>query len=205
MEDHVKKAVSLVALLVAFATPAAAQQGTVFGAKVGINFANLNFDPDEGVDTSNKTGVAAGVFMGIPVNSRFSFQPEVLFSMQGAELKDEEFGEEATIKLDYINVPLLANINLATGPNSFSFLVGPQIGFRTSAKIKGGGEEEDLKDDTESTDFGVVFGVAATMRNFVIDARYTHGLRNINSADEADDVQDVKNRVFTISIGLLFR
>ena len=197
-----KRAVILLALLVAFAAPAAAQSGTVFGAKVGINFATLNVDSDAGVDTSNKTGLMAGVFMGIPVNSRFSFQPEVLYSQQGAELEDE-FGNEGTLKFDYINVPLLANINLSTGPNAFSFLVGPQIGFRTGAKASADDEDTDLKDETESTDFGLVLGVAATMRNFVIDARYTHGLRNINADDSEDE--DLKNRVFTVSVGLKFR
>ena len=40
-------------------------------------------------------------------------------------------------------------------------------------------------------------------RNVVVDARYIWGLSNIN-ADETDD-QKVKNRVFTISVGVVFR
>jgi hypothetical protein len=198
----VKKAIITFALLVAIAAPAAAQEGAGFGAKVGINFANLNFDPeDDEFDPSVRTALTAGVLAKVPVTPRFSFQPEVLFSAQGSKVSEGEF--DATIKLNYINVPLLANIALSGGENPVSLLVGPQIGFLTSAKIEGEGEEEDLKDETESTDFGIVAGIAVQIRKFVIDARYTHGLRNINSID--DDDEKVKNRVFTVSFGIMFR
>ena len=194
-----KKAFILIALLVVFAAPAAAQTDPVFGAKVGINFANLSFDPDDEEAVEGRTGLVVGVLILVPVNARFAFQPEVLYSQQGAK----EDGGDGKIGIDYINIPLLANIHLTGGDNPVSLLVGPQIGFRTQAKVKGGGEEIDIKDDTEGMDWGLVTGLSAAMRNFLIDARYTWGLSNIN-ADETDD-QKVKNRVFTISVGILFR
>lgn len=194
-----KKAIILATLLIVFATPAAAQTDPVFGAKVGINFANLSFDPDDEEDTESRTGFAAGVLMVIPINARFAFQPEALFSQQGAKAE----GQDASIKLDYINIPLLANINLSGGSNPVSLLVGPQLGFRISAKAEAGEEEVDIDDETESFDFGIVTGIAATIKNFIIDARYLWGLSNINALE--DDDQKVKNRVFTISVGVLFR
>ena len=39
-----------------------------------------------------------------------------------------------------------------------------------------------------------------SIRNIGIEARYTHGLRNINADDEDD--QEVKNRVFSILFGI---
>lgn len=199
-----RKVVVLVALLVAFASPAAAQ-GVLFGAKVGVNFASLSFDPeDEEVETSMRTGFTAGVLLVVPANARIAFQPEVLFSQQGSKVEDpENAANEGSIKLNYVNVPLLANIRLGGGDNPVSLLVGPQIGFRTSAKAEANGEEEDLKEFTEGTDFGLVTGLSAMFRNVVVDARYIWGLSNIN-ADETDD-QKVKNRVFTISVGVVFR
>lgn len=211
-EERVKKAIILVALLVAFATPAAAQTDPVFGAKVGINFATLSFDPEEPEEvTKTRTAFTVGALMIFPLNARFAFQPEVLYSGQGA--KAESDGIEAQIKLDYITIPLLANINLSGGDYPISLLVGPQLGFKVSAKIKaedaGVEVEEDFDDETESFDFGLVTGVAATIKNFVIDARYTWGLSNINKLSvnplEEEEEQKVKNRVFTISVGYLFR
>lgn len=194
-----KKAFILIALLVVFAAPAAAQTDPVFGAKVGINFANLSFDPDDEESSDSRTGLVAGVFVIVPINARFAFQPELLYSQQGAQ-QDEA---DAKIGLDYINIPLLGKIHLTSGDNPVSIVVGPQIGFRSQAKAKMGSEEVDIKDSIEGVDWGLVTGLSATMRNFVIDARYTWGLSNINALE--DDTQKVKNRVFSISAGIIFR
>lgn len=197
-----KKAVATVALLVAvlgMASPAAAQAS--FGVRVGANFANLSFDPDDEDDTSTRTGLNVGAFATFPINPRFAFQPEVLYSQQGSKASEGDF--EATLKLDYVNVPLLAKINLSSGQNPVSLLVGPQIGFLTGAKIEAEGEELDLEEVTESTDWGLVVGMSATMGNFVLDGRYTWGLSNINA--DPEDNQKVKHRVFTISVGVMFR
>ena len=96
--------------------------------------ANLSFDPDDEQDTSTRTGLNVGGFASIPFNARFAFQPEVLYSQQGSKASEDGF--EATLKLDYVNVPLLAKINLSSGQNPVSLLVGPQIGFRTGAQVE---------------------------------------------------------------------
>ena len=195
-----KQAFIVVALLVAIASPAAAQ-GTTFGARVGVNFANLSLSENNDVDTSTRTAIAIGGFATIPINPRFAFQPEILYSQQGAKANDESSG--GTLKIDYVLVPLLANIGLSDGPNRVSLLVGPQIGFRTSAKADDDGEEFDIEENIKSTDFGLVAGIAANISNFVVDARYAHGLSDINDIGEGD--QKIKNRVFTISVGFSFR
>ena len=197
-----KKAIITVALLVAvlgMASPAAAQ--AAFGVRVGANFANLSFDPDDEEDTSTRTGLNVGGFASIPFNARFAFQPEVLYSQQGSKASEDGF--DATLKLDYVNVPLLAKINLSSGRNPVSLLVGPQIGFRTGAKIESEGVELDIEEQTESTDWGLVVGMSATVGHFVLDGRYTWGLSDVNA--DPEDPQKVKNRVFTISVGVVFR
>jgi hypothetical protein len=198
----VKKAVMVCTFILAFAAVSSAQSNATFGAKVGANFANLDFSSADAPSTSSQTGLVAGVFGTVPVSGRFSFQPELLFSQQGAKVEDS--GETGKIKLNYFNVPLLGNVNLSNGggDSSFSLLFGPQLGFRTSAEFEGPEGTEDLKDDTEKMDIAAVVGLGATIRNFVIDARYQHGLRNIATDSEEGDI---KNRVFTISVGILFR
>ena len=81
-----------------------------------------------------RTGLNVGGFATIPFSARFAFQPEVLYSPTGASEPEGEI--ESTIKLDYVNVPLLAKINLSSGQNPVSLLVGPQIGFRTGRNSK---------------------------------------------------------------------
>ena len=42
------------------------------------------------------------------ISNKFAIQPEVLYSAQGTELEFE--GISGDLKLDYINVPVMANI-----------------------------------------------------------------------------------------------
>jgi len=171
------------------------------GVRVGWNAANLSGNDAADLDDSKtRNGLVVGVFGVVPVNEHFAFQPEVLFSQQGAKLEDGS--DEATIRLDYIQIPLLARIRLGMSPSApVHALVGPSFGFRTNAEIKADDVTVDIKDDVESTDIGIVAGVAVNAGAAVIDGRYTWGLRNI---DKSGDGSDVKNRVFSLSVGFRF-
>jgi hypothetical protein len=167
------------------------------GVRVGINAATLSVD-EEGFDPKVRTGLVVGLFGVVPVNDLFAFQPEVLFSQQGAKVEDGS--DEGKIKLDFLQVPLLARFKL--GSNSPAhLLVGPSFGFRTKAEVESNGETEDIKDDVERMDVGLVTGVAVNAGPAVVDARYTWGLRNL---DKSDDPGNVKSRVFSVSVGIRF-
>jgi Outer membrane protein beta-barrel domain len=170
------------------------------GVRVGVNLATLAVDDDdEGFfDTKNRTGLVVGLYGVVPVNDIFAFQPEVLFSQQGA--KAEEGGNEATLKLDYVQIPALARIRLGRTSPAF-LLVGPTFGFNTRAESEFDDETEDIDEDVKGSDVGLVTGVAINAGLAVIDARYTWGLMNIN---DATDFGNVKNRVFSFSVGLRF-
>ena len=74
--------------------------------------------------------------------------------------------------------------SLSSGQNPVSLLVGPQIGFHAGAGRIGGGQV-DIEEQTESTDWGLVIGMSATVGKFVVlDGRYTWGLSNINADPE---------------------
>ena len=84
----------------------------------------------------------------------------------------------------------------------FSLEAGPQIGFLLSGKLKGGDNEEDIKDALKSVDFGVNFGAGYDFtENFSAGIRYNLGLANI--IDE-DDSAEWKNSVFSLSVGYKF-
>jgi hypothetical protein len=167
------------------------------GVRVGVNAATLAID-EEDFDPKVRMGLVVGLFGVVPVNSTLAFQPEVLFSQQGAKV--EEGSDEGKIKLDFLQVPLLARVKL--GSNSPAhLLVGPSFGFRTKAEVESNGETEDIKDEVESMDVGLVTGVAVNAGPAVVDARYTWGLRNL---DKSVDPGKVKNRVFSFSVGLRF-
>ena len=179
-----------------------------FGAKAGLNIANLSGDIE---DTESLMGLHVGVFAEIKFSERFSFQPELLYSMQGAKAEDSEMGVtmESKLKLGYINLPLMVKFYAA---ENFFLEAGPQVGFLMSAKSEwetsGGGAslsgDDDVKDDYKSIDFGLNFGLGYNFtENLSVGARYNLGLSNIADVDDSDDFK-ISNSVIQVSVGYKF-
>ncbi|HEX2339249.1 MAG TPA: outer membrane beta-barrel protein [Vicinamibacterales bacterium] len=61
-------------------------------------------------------------------------------------------------------------------------------------------EDQDIDDDVESFDFGLVLGAGIDASRLTFDGRYTWGLTSIANTPVEDDVQ-VKNRTFSLMIG----
>ena len=169
-------------------------QEVKFGAKSGVNFASLSGDDADATD--GITSFHIGGVVNIGISDKFAVQPELVYSSQGYTYTDsyEEIGSY-TGKLDYINLPILADIIVGEG---FSFQVGPQIGFKITDKEKGQqGESYSL--GAESIDFGGAFGVQYKMQTgLFFQSRYTLGL-----SDVVKDV-DAKNNVLQLSVGYMF-
>jgi opacity protein-like surface antigen len=198
------KKVLLIAVVALLGLGNVSAQEVKFGAKVGLNSSVLTGDAE---DFDSKIGFNVGAFAEIGVSDKLIFQPELLFSTQGA--KSGESGFNVTIKADYLNIPLM----LKYGVTDKLFLeFGPQLGFLLSAKSKieatySGetiSEEEDIKDSFKSIDFGLNFGASFDVaENIMIGARYNLGLSNI--IDEEDSGDDkVQNAVFSLSLGYRF-
>ena len=64
-------------------------QEVKFGAKAGVNFATITGDETSGVDS--RTAFHIGGVAEIVISEKFSFQPELLYSGQGAK---ESYSEE---------------------------------------------------------------------------------------------------------------
>ena len=117
-------------------------------------------------------------------------QPELVFSMQGGE--DES--ENMKLKLNYINIPVLAQYMTNEG---FRLQTGPQLGILTSAESKFGDVEIDSDDDVSTADFSWVFGAGYLFRSgFGIDARYNLGISNISDNESFE----ARNRVFQVGV-----
>ena len=162
-------------------------QDLSFGVKAGVNFAT--FTGDDSAEANGLTSFHVGGVLNIGITDKFSVQPELLYSGQGSDSRLGDF------KLDYINIPLLAKFMVVDG---LSLEAGPQIGFLTSAKLKGG----DIKDFVKGTDFSGVVGAGYLLDsglNFA--ARYNFGFSN-NA--ETDLNIDLKNAVFQLSVGYMF-
>jgi len=193
----------LVLALVSVPTAAAAQE-VGFGVKGGLNLANIHFDPETGADFGFRPGLVLGGFVSWPMGSRLTIQPEGLFSQKGTSASDE--GGEGWIHLDYVEVPVLVMYALSeSSTRTFNVFGGPSLGFNVKARAGADfGDEsfsEDISDEIESFDFGVVFGAGVNFGRFTVDGRYTFGLSNINKETEEGKA---KNRTLAFLAGYRF-
>ena len=189
---------ALICLLALGAAPVAAQSAGM-GVRAGVNVNSLSTDGTE-FGTESNTGLVAGVFGTAPFGGAFSMQTEVLFSIKGAKVTGD--GEEGTLRLTYMEVPILANIRVSSGPVPVSLLLGPSFGFRLKAELETAVETLDLKAETRKADIGLVTGVALDLgRHLLVDGRATWGLQNVNLGG---DPGSVKNRTISLTLGWRF-
>lgn len=200
-----KKLVLAAVAVFAIGNSAFAQQEVKFGPKAGVNFANLSGEDD----TNSLTAFHVGAVVEIKFNEKFSIQPEVLYSAQGAksEYSNNLGSYKETQKLDYINVPIMAKYYVADG---FSVEAGPQVGFLTKAQSEVEGtvanitssSTQDNKDSFNSVDFGLNFGLAYDLPvGLFFNARYNLGLSDVVKDNNGDAI---KNNVIQLGVGYKF-
>ena len=196
------KKVLLSIVMVALGFTASAQVS--FGIKAGVNLADLAGD-DIPEEFGNRTSFHIGGVAEFEISKKFSFQPELLYSSQGTKAEEDDY--KVTLKMDYLNIPLMAKYYVTEG---LSFEVGPQVGFLLSAKEKGefdgDSETEDIKDFMNSVDFGLNFGLGYKLESGInFGARYNLGLSEVFEDVDVDDDDDKStNGVFQISVGYSF-
>src|SRR6476620_11456259 len=99
-------------------------QQTRFGIKGGLNVSTVvGGDVD---NTKSLVGFHVGGLAEIHVVEKFFIQPELLYSTQGTKI-DGPFGTDGDVKLNYLNIPVLAKYYFIE--NKFSVEAGPQLGF----------------------------------------------------------------------------
>lgn len=195
-----KKFLASALMLLAASTATFAQHAVgsfTLQPKVGINVASLtksdNYD--------SRIGLAAGVEGEYQVSDIFSLSLGAIYSQQGNKIDKTVYGYNAkyTNKLDYINVPIMANVYVVPG---LAVKLGVQPGFNVNSKGKTvvagekGGQPFEL--NAKSVDFSIPVGLSYEYKNVVLDARYNWGLTKVW------DNLDSKNSVFQFTLGYKF-
>jgi hypothetical protein len=180
--------------------PAWAQEGLQeFGMKAGVNFSTLKFgDPEvvEGDEPNRRAGFTAGIYLARRVHRALAFQGEALVWVKGAEFDSEK------LRLTYLEVPLLARINLRQPiDHPVHLLTGPALAFKLDASATFDGVSVDVGGDFENFDVGWVLGGGVDFDSFVIDARYVWGLLNAPRGVPVN-APKIRNESFAIMVGL---
>jgi hypothetical protein len=186
----------LIFALISLNNNQAQEVGIRFGAKAGINLANLGFDDPDVTDNKVRTCFHAGVLAEIPLLPNLAIQPEVIYSEQGAKYEGD-----ALTKLHYLNVPILAKYYFFEG---FNVEAGPQIGFNLTAKEESGGYEIDMKDEVSSIDIGLNVGISYQLKmGIFFQGRCTLGFSNINDGIDKEECK-YHHDIGQISVGYKF-
>jgi len=181
---------TIFALLVAMGVSAQ----NLIGIKGGFNSAVEYGENEYGKSgsTGARIGLHFGFFLESPIGNKVDIQPELVYSMQGAD------GDGSTDKFDYINFPLIFKIYV-NQPRSFSIDVGPQVGYLLSAKIVKGSITRDIMSEMNRLDAALCVGISYKINdNFHLGLRYNVGLTKL-----VDRLEN-RNGVAQIGIGYKF-
>lgn len=208
-----RKIALLIALTIFGLTQANAQN---FGFKGGYNYSSFNGDVAKDNTLKGLSGFYVGALLELPLGDVISLQPEVIYSRQGAAWEQKNIlGEfKKDLKLDYLNIPVMAKVNLGPlflqGGVQFGFLVGkPEVSYTRGARRV---TEKVDKDAYAAFDFGVGAGLGVNLsQHFFVEARYTHSLTNaldpnnnsLKNAHISDD-NNFKNAVLSLGLGVKF-
>ena len=194
---------STLVLFTTLATNAQRQVGTTsIQPKVGLNIATITKDND----ADPRLAPVIGAEFEHQVTNMVSLSAGLLYSMQGA--KGNIGGVDGAVKLDYINIPILANVYIAKG---FAVKLGVQPGFMINDKVKVSGNgvtaevglenafrQSGIDAKIKKLDISIPVGASYEFSNFVVDARYNWGLTKII------DQSTSKNSVFQLTLGYKF-
>ena len=172
--------------------------------KVGLNVANVTGSTPDNVEKNVRLGLVAGIEFEYQFTKLFSLAFGALYSMQGGKATTTILGEKLTEtdKLDYINIPIVANFYVAKG---FALKLGCQPAFRVNNSYKISedgrslsGKMTDLGFKFNTFDLSIPVGLSYEYSNVVIDARYNIGITKIAKDDNS------RNGVFLLTLGYKF-
>ncbi len=184
-------------------------KGAYLGFKAGLNVSNVIKSGESDFKSRFKPGLAAGIFVDIPISEAFSFAPELVYSQKGYQSSGTILGGDYDYKVttNFVDVPLLAKFWVTEGIN---LTVGPQVSFllSTTESFKSGTQEfrntiEEKNKNLKKSLFGGVIGLGYELGGQLgINARYALDFQK-NNADGSSEVPEYKNQV--IQLGLTYQ
>ncbi|MBK6634001.1 MAG: PorT family protein [Chitinophagaceae bacterium] len=202
----------LIVLLMMISLPGFAQRNKTggehenlfrFGAKGGVN---INKITGQSYKEGFNFNFQAGAFIQINFSSRFGIQPEVNFVQSSSEFSndpsdiyDDIFrdGSQKKSKLNYLEVPVLLNINLGSSKR-VKLQVGPVYGGLVKQTI------DSLKNNGnlyKNGEWAAIGGIWIQLPLVNLGARYKLGLTDLNAIDNR---QSWKSQSIQVFVGITF-
>ena len=196
-------------------SPLFAQQRFSAGPRVGLNYSTY-WGNAQGM--SFKPGVAVGAFLMYSSLNHFGISADVLYSQRGAKYADAN--QKFTQTVNYLEIPVVARYFLTLSgnfrPNLF---IGPSLGIKMSAKRSkaenltnlGVATNGNNTSDFNDLDLGATGGFqlnwgTGNRQHFLIDARYTLGLSDVqtNLPNLWGNRNSLQNSTISLALGYSF-
>ncbi len=182
-----------------------------FGFKAGVNLSYISGNGDLASNRVSKFGFQGGVMVRIPVKEDWLFvQPELIYIQKGGAFDIGTINFDAN--LDYIELPVLAGINLLGGV--LNFHAGPQFSFLTKVAYTGadGNNPSNSFKNTDlsnynSFDIGLAIGTGIELEIVMIELRYSIGFLAVEKDFSYNGQQyDPSSKNFNVQlwVGYLF-
>lgn len=199
--------------LVLVLAPQARGQAPTIGLKLGPSISTIR--SDESASTRSLTRFTGGGFVRFDFG-RIGFQPELMYSPKGGRdrliIDDFPTDIDAELRLDYIEIPLLLILPLATGPRMAPYLYGgPALAFEVGCNVvvKAGGvsassgcDDDELESDRRTFDVGAMLGGGLAFPigpgSLLIEGRYNFGLLDLNTGPDGGAF---RNRAGAVLVG----
>ena len=214
-----KKIFLMVAVMIAAVSASFAQDFT-FGARIGMNVANIGGDPKPEMDA--KLGFKAGIVADFPLADNIYLEPGLYFSPKGAKKEYSVLGvtSKTYCNLNYVEIPINGVYKFEVNSNfAVRGHVGPYFGFgilgKTKTKVDGKVDKEskvsNFKDghnkydephnDYSKFDFGLNLGAGIEFSVCYLGVQYGMGFVDFNR-NRGD--QKLRNNVFSVDFGINF-
>jgi hypothetical protein len=178
----------------------------MFGLKGGVNYSNVYDSKGEQFQADPKLGMAAGVFLAIPIGRFLGIQPEALFSQKGFKADGVILG--TTYKLtrtsNYFDFPLF----FALKPSEFvTLLAGPQFSYLVKQTDSFANTTTTIAQETEfqnenirKNTLSIAAGVDLTMKHLVVSVRAGWDVQQ-NRGDGTSTTPRYKNAWYQATLG----
>ncbi|TAE82768.1 MAG: PorT family protein [Bacteroidetes bacterium] len=177
-----------------------------FGAKAGINLANVWDSKGEKFVADSKVGFAGGLFLGIPIGKFIGVQPELLISQKGFKGSGFIFGfpYSTTRTTTFIDVPLQVQfkpieiVTIVAGPQ-FSYLITQKDEYTFGTNETQQKQEFD-NEDVRNNILGFVVGADFIYGNFLLSGRFSWDVQ-ANHKNETSSTPRYKNQLVQLTVG----
>ena len=210
-----------------FATQSASAQLSL-GVVGGVNSSNFKVAVDQPIAVplptggnvpgsfSSRTGFAIGGVAEYYFSPMVGLSIQPMYSEHGSKFVFEgpvvaPLSHESTTRLSYVDISVMLKVQFGSSNVKPYVTSGFALGFLTSAKSVGGGEETNIKDSVKSTNsswsIGGGLNLPATGKTVFIEGRYTRGLSTIDEELQVQPLSattELKTKGFQFLVGVTF-